>query len=73
MDISQEIAKQVQQLPPAIQEQVLRFVSSLAAATPAGQPGPEFHQFAGLLDSISAHEMREAIENDCEQIEPGNW
>ena len=73
MDIPQEIAKQVQQLPPAIQEQVLRFVSSLTTATQSGQSGADFRQFAGTLDSVSAHEMREAIENDCEQIDSGKW
>jgi hypothetical protein len=73
MDIRQEIAKQVEQLPPAMQEQVLRFVTSLATASPAGEQGAALHQFSNSLDSISARQMREAIERGCEQVDSSQW
>jgi hypothetical protein len=72
MDIRQEIAKQVEQLPPALQEQVLRFVTSLTA-TPTGEKGSALLRFSNSLDPISAQQMREAIEKECEQVDPGQW
>ena len=73
MDIPQEIAKQVQQLPPALQERVLRFVASLTAVAPVGEKGAALGQFSGSLDSVSAQQMREAIEKECEQVDASQW
>ena len=64
MNIQQEIARRVGQLPPAMQEQVLRFVGSLTAAEPVGKKGASLRKFAGSLDPVSAEEMREAIEKE---------
>jgi len=66
MDVQQEIAKRVGKLPPAAQEQVLRYVTSLA---PAGKKGSELLQFSGTLDPLCAKEMIEAIEEGCERID----
>jgi len=73
MDIPQKIAKQVEQLPPAMQERVLRFVGSLADASPVGEAGGSLRQFSHTLDSSSAKEMREAIERGCEQVDASQW
>ncbi len=73
MDIRQEIAKQVEQLPPAMQEQVLRFVTSLTAAPPAGERGAALHQFSSSLDLVSARQMSEAIEKGCEHVDSSQW
>jgi hypothetical protein len=73
MDISQKIAKQVEQLPPAMQEQVLRFVVSLTTAVPVGEKGADLLQFSGSLDSTSARQMTEAIEREREQVDPSQW
>jgi hypothetical protein len=73
MDIPQRIAKQVEQLPPAMQEQVLRFVVSLTSAVPIGEKGADLLQFSGSLDSTSAREMRDAIERECHQVDPDQW
>ncbi len=73
MDIQQEIAKHVEQLPPAMQEQVLRFVTSLTGALPVGEKGSALRRFSGSLDPVSAREMSEAIERECEQIDPSEW
>jgi hypothetical protein len=72
MDIRQEIVKQVDQLPPAMQEQVLRFVSSLTAA-PIGEKGAALRQFSNSLDVISAQEMSQAIEREYEQVDTSQW
>ena len=73
MDVRQEIAKQVEKLPPETQEQVLRFVASLAAAAPAGEKGANLRQFASSIDSVSAGQMIQAIEEECERIDAGEW
>ena len=64
MDIRQEIA---------MQEQVLRFVVSLTQVTPPGTPGVDMLRFAGSLDPISAREMREGIESECERVDGEQW
>lgn len=58
---------------PAMQEQVLRFVVSLKRVAPPGTPGVDMLKFAGSLDSVSAREMREAIERECERVDSGQW
>lgn len=73
MDIKQEIAHRVATLSPDLQEHVLRFVNSLSASAPASENGAALRRFAGSLDSVSANEMRQAIEEECERIDAGGW
>ena len=73
MDIREEIAKQVEQLPPLMQEQVLRFVASLRATEPAGEKGAALRMFSGSLDSASAQQISAAIERECEQVDNSQW
>jgi hypothetical protein len=69
VDVRLEIARQVEKLPPETQEQVLRFVNSLAASAPAGEKGANLRQFASSIDSVSAGQMSQAIEEECERID----
>jgi hypothetical protein len=71
MDIAQKIAKQVEQLPPAMQEEVLRFVVSFTSAAPIGEKGADLRRFSRSLDSTSARQMSEAIERECEHVDSG--
>lgn len=73
MDIRGEILAQVDSLPPDLQEQVLRFVSSLRAGLPIGESGTAFRRFSGSLDRESAQEMIQAIEEACERVDPSEW
>ena len=73
MDVRQEIARRVEKLPPESQEQVLRFVASLPASAPAGEKGARLRQFSSSLDSVSARQMIQAIEEGCEQVDAGEW
>lgn len=73
MDVLQKITKQLEQLPPAMQEQVLRFVVSLTGAVPIGEKGADLRQFSGSLDSTSTRQMTEAIERECEQVDSRQW
>lgn len=73
MDAKQEIARRVDNLPPDLQEQVLRFVASLDQSAPAGEKGATLRQFSSSLDSLSAQQMIQAIEEECERVEVGEW
>jgi hypothetical protein len=73
MDVRQEIDRQVEKLRPETQEQVLRFVCSLTAAAPAGAKGANLRQFASSIDSVSAGQMIQAIEDECERIDAAEW
>jgi len=71
MDIRLEIARQVEKLPPETQEQVLRFVASLSASALTGEKGANLRQFASSLDSVSAAQMIQAVEQECERVDAG--
>jgi hypothetical protein len=73
MDAKQEIAREVGNLPPELQEQVLRFVGSLDQSAPVGEKGAALRQFSSSLDSVSARQMMQAIEEECERVEVGEW
>jgi hypothetical protein len=73
MDVSQEIAKHLEKLSPDLQERVLRFVASLSTAAPVGENGATLRQFSASLDSLSAREMIQAIEEECERVDAGDW
>ena len=73
MDVRQEIAKQVEKLPPDVQEQVLRYVASLSHSTPAGENGATLRQFSSSLDSVSARQMMQVIDEECERVDASEW
>jgi hypothetical protein len=73
MDVKAEIAKQVEKLPPPLQERVLRYVASLSASTITGESGAALRQFSRSIDAASAHEMMQAIEEECERVDAGAW
>jgi hypothetical protein len=68
MNFTQELA-QIDNLPPDLQARVLSFAKSPGTHGPAGENGPSLRQFASSLDSVSAKEMSQAIEEECERIE----
>jgi len=73
MDFTQEIAKRVETLPSELQERVLRFVASLSASVPVGESGSALRQFSSSLDSLSARQMTQAIEEESERVDAGEW
>jgi hypothetical protein len=56
-----------------MQEQVSRFAASLSASAPVGEKGARLRQFSSSLDSVSARQMSQAIEEECEQVDAGEW
>jgi hypothetical protein len=73
MDVRQEIARKVDNLPPDLQARVLGFVASLSTSAPVGENGANLRQFSSSLDSLSARQMTQAIEEECESVEAGDW
>ena len=73
MQARDEIVKQIDKLSPEMQQQVLRFVASLAASMPKGECGAVLRQFSGSLDAVSAQQMIQAIEEECERVDAGEW
>ena len=61
--IAQEIVKEVDVLPDALQRQVLAYVKTLRAPEQRGTPGKRLLQFAGAIPVRDLESMRQAIES----------
>jgi hypothetical protein len=73
MDLQNEIVARLGQLPPEMQEEVLRFVVSLTTPAAKGERGAMLRSFAGSLDPVSAREMIEAVQQECERVDACEW
>ena len=58
-------------MPAESRQSVLDFARSLNAKQ--GATGKSLLRFAGVLDRESAQEMRQAIEEGCERVDPDEW
>jgi len=68
-----EIREQLSQLPLEQQRQVLEFARALVATRVRGVPGQALLRFAGLVEADDLAAMKQAIEEDCEQVHPNEW
>jgi hypothetical protein len=68
-----EIQKQLSQLPLEQQRQVLEFARALVTARIRGVPRQTLLRFAGLVETDDLALMKQAIEEDCEQVQPHEW
>lgn len=73
MDVVTEIMRRVEALPAEAQRQILDSLETLSLACPEGEPGSALAAFAGILDPVSAAEMRAAIEEEFEKVDLGEW
>ncbi len=71
--LQDDLLKEVEQLPSAMQQRVLDFARALAESAPRGVPGNKLLQFAGMMTPEEAQEFLQSIDEDCERIEPGEW
>ena len=71
--ITQQLIKQVDQLPLEFQRKVLDFAQALALALPKGVPGRSLLRFAGAIEAEDLEAMSEAIEAGCEQVNVDEW
>ena len=66
--LQEELAKEMEQLPPPLQRKVVDFAHSLVQTRPRGTPGQQLLKFAGILTPEEGKEMMDAIEEGCEKF-----
>jgi hypothetical protein len=71
--IAAKISKQLMRLPPGAQRRVLAFAEGLEEEVTRGATGAALLRLAGTLSSEDARQIRDAIEEGCEAIEPKGW
>ncbi|MCY4553737.1 MAG: hypothetical protein OXC79_08690 [Candidatus Poribacteria bacterium] len=70
----QEIVQRLENLSPGKQRQVLDFTLELSGESPKGIPLQELIEFAaGLFPPEDLEEIKQAIEEDCGQIDESGW
>ena len=70
----QEIVQRLENLSPGKQRQVLDFTLELSGESPKGISGKELLEFAaGLFPPEDLEEIKQAIEEDCGQINESEW
>jgi hypothetical protein len=67
--ILDEVIEQLRGMPQGLQKQVLEFARTLSDSTIQGVPGSQLLRFAGTISPDDIALMRDAIEQDCEQVE----
>jgi hypothetical protein len=60
------------QLSPDRQSEAIQFVRALQG-TPRGTPGPELMEYVGTIPHEDLAAIKQAIEEDCERIDPHGW
>ena len=71
--VKKEILDEIHKLGKGQQAEVLEFVRSLAKSEQEGVPGKTLLRFAGTIDREDLAKMTEAIQSDCESIDPNEW
>ena len=72
-ELKDEILKNLDRLPPAMQHRVLEFARALVLSEPQGTPAEELLACVGILSEEDADEIAKAIEEGCEQVDPSEW
>jgi hypothetical protein len=73
VSIIDEVIEQLRTMPQDLQWQVLVFARTLVKAQNQGTPGQQLLRFAGSIPVDDLQLMREAIEQDCEQVDLNEW
>lgn len=71
--IEKELLKQLEQLGPKEQWQVLDFARTLAPLKRRGTPGESLLRFGGAIEAADLAIIAQAIEEGCEQVNPDEW
>lgn len=71
--VEKEILDEIHKLEKGQQTQVLEFVRSFAKSGMEGVPGKTLLRFAGTIEREDLDKMAEAIQADCESVEPHEW
>jgi hypothetical protein len=73
VSIINEVIKRLEIMPQHLQQRVLEFTQALVEAEIRGTSGQQLLQFAGSIPPSDLQLMREAIEQDCEQVDIDEW
>ena len=71
--IQSELLKELERLPPPLQQKVVDFAHSLVQAKTRGTPGDKLLRFAGIMTPEEGKEFLRAIEEDCERVDSNEW
>lgn len=66
---SQRIVEMLATIPPNLQRQVLIYMSELSDDIPEETPIPEFLELADTIPLEDLEQMKQAIEEGCEQFD----
>ena len=69
----QEIVQRLDKLTPMQQKQILNSVLSFLGEPIRGTPGKELLKFVGLFPPEDIEQIKQAIEEDCGQIDESEW
>ena len=72
-NITIQVMQQLETLPENLQRQVLEFVQALQVLAQRGVPGKQLLQFAGAIPPHDLELMRQAIDQECEQVDLDEW
>ncbi|PIG91027.1 hypothetical protein [Gloeocapsopsis sp. IPPAS B-1203] len=73
ISIIDQVIEHLRAMPQDLQWQVLEFTRTLVKAEVRGTPGKQLLRFAGSIPSDDLQAIREAIEQDCEQVDLNEW
>ncbi|MGB3536427.1 MAG: hypothetical protein WBA13_23275 [Microcoleaceae cyanobacterium] len=71
--IVEQVVEQLKVMPQSLQWQVLKFARTLVNSKVEGVSGQQLLRFAGTISSDDLQLMREAVEQDCQQIDFNEW
>jgi len=71
--VEKDIHEQLTLLPLEQRRQVLEFARALATAKVHGVSGKDLLHFAGAIDSEDLIDIKRAIKDGCEKINPDEW
>ena len=71
--VKEQILTDLDQLSPEQQKRAAELVHGLVAPLPRGASLEDLLKLAGTLDSDTAREMMEAIEEGCERVDLDEW
>ena len=72
-NLKTELLEQIEKLTPSQQNQVLDFVLELSGDLPEGTPLKVLLKFAGAIPLEDLEQMKQAIEEGCEQVYESEW
>jgi hypothetical protein len=71
--VDRELTIRIAQLDPDEKRRVLEYVRTLGPSRPLGTPGSALRPLFGSMSKEDVAEMRQAIEEGCERIDPDGW